>query len=208
MQVASRTILETFRFLLGLAANARILGYSARKSDRKTSFSLRVICRFEGGGNDPAQGENRFGVVSLHLAKFTDYALRVCLHLGAHAGQRMTIAEIAKSQKLSHPNLMKVVQRLVEGGFLLSTRGRSGGVQLSDDAAAIRIGAIVRHMEEDTAIVDCSSCVSKGACGLLRVLNESKQSFLKHLDQVTLSDVLKSHPASTNVLGNLASPAA
>ncbi|MAU47655.1 MAG: DNA-binding transcriptional regulator [Yangia sp.] len=136
----------------------------------------------------------------MHLSKFTDYALRVCLYLGAHQDRVVPISEITRAHGLSQSNLMKVVQQLVEGGFLKSTRGRSGGVTLARPAAEIRVGEVARFMEGDSGLVDCSTCILIGACGLVRGLNEAKSAFYQSLDRSSLADAVLAHPRTLSVL--------
>ncbi|MCA0847249.1 RrF2 family transcriptional regulator [Salipiger thiooxidans] len=136
----------------------------------------------------------------MHLSKFTDYALRVCLYLGAHQDRVVPISEITRAHGLSQSNLMKVVQQLVEGGFLKSTRGRSGGVTLARPAAEIRVGELARFMEGDSRLVDCSTCILIGACGLVRGMNEAKNAFYQSLDRSSLADAVLAHPRTLSVL--------
>lgn len=136
----------------------------------------------------------------MHLSKFTDYALRVCLYLGARQDRLVSISEIAQAHGLSHGNLMKVVKNLVDGGFLKTTRGRAGGVELARAAEEIHVGEIARYMEGDTSMVDCSSCILKGACGLTRALREAKLAFYAHLNQYSLADALHAHPKTLSLL--------
>ncbi|MCA8881297.1 MAG: Rrf2 family transcriptional regulator [Rhodobacteraceae bacterium] len=144
----------------------------------------------------------------MHLSKFTDYALRVCLYLGAHQERRVPISEIAQAHRLSQSNLMKVVNQLVDGGFLKSTRGRTGGVQLARPAAELRVGEVVRYIEGDTNLVDCSSCILVGACGLVRALKGAKEAFYQSLDQFSVADAVLAHPRSLSILqGSVPAPA-
>lgn len=136
----------------------------------------------------------------MHLSKFTDYALRVCLYLGAHQQRLVPISEIARAHDLSQSNLMKVVNQLVDGGFLKSTRGRSGGVQLANPAANIRVGDVVRHMEGDGGMVDCSTCILRGACGLVGVLRQAKSEFYQYLNGYSLADAVLAHPKTLGIL--------
>ncbi|WP_158964950.1 RrF2 family transcriptional regulator [Chachezhania sediminis] len=136
----------------------------------------------------------------MHLSKFTDYALRVCLYLGAHQDRLVPISEIAEAHKLSQSNLMKVVNQLVNGGFVQSTRGRSGGVALARSAADIRVGDVVRYMEGETRLVDCASCILLGACGLVAGLKEAKVAFYDALDRYSLADGILSHPRTLPIL--------
>ena len=136
----------------------------------------------------------------MNLAKFTDYALRVCLYLAAREERIVPISELARAHRLPQSSLMKVVNQLVEGGFLTSTRGRSGGVRLSQPATATGVGVIVRHMEGDAQLVDCTTCILRGSCGLVGALRHAKETFYQMLDQTTLADALAGHPRTLAIL--------
>ncbi|WP_425101567.1 RrF2 family transcriptional regulator [Tropicibacter sp. S64] len=140
----------------------------------------------------------------MRLSKFTDYSLRVCLYLGAHAGRRVPISEITRAHDLSHSNLMKVVTQLVDGGFLQSTRGRSGGVELARPAQETSVGAIVRYMEGDAAMVDCRTCILFRKCGLVPALHRAKLAFYAELEDISLADAMTAHPATLGILENAA----
>lgn len=136
----------------------------------------------------------------MNLSKFTDYALRVCLYLGAHQDRVVPISEMSRAHGVSQSNLMKVVNQLVDGGFLKSTRGRSGGVALARPAAEIRVGEVARFMEGDDPLVDCSSCILRGSCGLVRGLKEAKDAFYQSLDSFSLADSVLAHPRTLSIL--------
>lgn len=138
----------------------------------------------------------------MHFSKFTDYALRVCLYLGAHDGRVVPISEIARAHSLSQNNLMKVVNMLVEGNFLKSTRGRAGGVQLARSPDRILVGDVARFMEGDAQMVDCSSCILRGSCGLTGALAEAKVLFYQTLNRNSIADAIASHPRTLPILMN------
>ena len=66
----------------------------------------------------------------MRLKSYTDYALRVLMHLAAKPDRLASIAEIARTYRISHNHLMKVVHDLRKEGFLDAVRGRSGGIRL------------------------------------------------------------------------------
>lgn len=127
----------------------------------------------------------------MQLTLYTDYALRIMLHVGAQDdGHLVSVAQIADVYSISRNHLMKVVQHLGQGGFLKTLRGRNGGLKLGRPASEITIGQLVRHTEQGFELVDCSTCLIASACTLPRVLGEATRAFLAVLDQYTLDAVL------------------
>lgn len=127
----------------------------------------------------------------MQLTRYTDYAVRVLLHVGARdEGDLSSIAEIAQTYDISRNHLMKVVQDLGQAGFLETVRGRGGGLRLGRPAEEITIGQIVRRTETSFQLVDCSTCIVRTACTLPRVFNEATRAFLEVLDRYTLADAL------------------
>ncbi|MBV8049379.1 MAG: Rrf2 family transcriptional regulator [Paludibacterium sp.] len=135
----------------------------------------------------------------MQLNRFTDYALRVLIYL-AHKGDELaTIHEIALEYALSEGHLMKVVHHLGKRGYIVTLRGKGGGMRLARAPQEINVGAVVRDTEETLSIVEClkdhyeGDCKLFGACKLMGVLHEANRLFLNHLDQFTLADLLQSH---------------
>ena len=85
----------------------------------------------------------------------SDYALRVLTHLDVRRGELVTIKEIADRFRISQNHLMKVAYLLGREGFIATVRGRSGGLRLIRRSDTIRIGDVVRSMENDLALVEC-----------------------------------------------------
>jgi Rrf2 family nitric oxide-sensitive transcriptional repressor len=142
----------------------------------------------------------------MQLTQFTDYALRILLYLGHHpsgsvpgsipsAGARLpAVLDIGRAYGISVNHLSKVAQRLGQLGFIVTSRGRSGGLQLGREPSQISIGELVRATEQFN-LVECfdrahNTCPIAPACGLKRALFEAQQQFLKALDRYTLADVL------------------
>lgn len=139
----------------------------------------------------------------MQLTRYTDYAVRVLLHVGAREKeQRSSIGEIAEVYGISRNHLMKVAQDLGRAGFLTTVRGRGGGLQLGRPAEDITIGEIVRHTETGFDLVDCTSCIVAPACSLPRILNEATAAFLAVLDRYTLADVLSRRADLRGLLGH------
>jgi Rrf2 family nitric oxide-sensitive transcriptional repressor len=126
----------------------------------------------------------------MRLTRYTDYAMRVLLYLGRHPGELASIAGIARKYGISQNHLMKVVNDLVNAGYLESVRGRNGGIRLARPPAEVNVGALIRHTEDDFDLVECAACLIAPACGMTSVFDEALLAFLRVLDSYSLADVL------------------
>lgn len=131
----------------------------------------------------------------MQLTLYTDYSLRALLYLGINAGRIGTITDIAQSYGISRNHLVKVVHNLATRGFILTTRGRGGGIKLARSPAKINIGDVVRQTEMNFKLVECfdrvhNTCPIAAACFLKRALYEAQGAFMAVLDRYTLADVL------------------
>lgn len=127
----------------------------------------------------------------MRLKSYTDYALRVLMHLAARPDRLASIAEIARTYRISHNHLTKVVHDLRKQGFLDAVRGRSGGIRLARPASEISVGAVVRHTEGTFDLVDCGSCVIAPACALTAALHEARAAFMAVLEGYSLADLVE-----------------
>lgn len=127
----------------------------------------------------------------MRLKSYTDYALRVLMHLAAKPDRLSSIAEMARTYRISHNHLMKVVHDLRKEGFLDAVRGRTGGIRLARPAAEISVGQVVRHTESGFDLVDCGSCVIAPACALTAALHEARNAFMAVLDGYSLADLVE-----------------
>lgn len=131
----------------------------------------------------------------MRLTGYTDYALRVLIHLALQPGRLTTIANIAMDYGISENHLMKVVHRLGVAGIVDTVRGRKGGLRRRKSPAAIGVGRVVRLMEPDMDIAPCfndaNACVIESACPLRGALAEARDAFLETLDRHTLAGLAR-----------------
>ena len=134
----------------------------------------------------------------MRFTTYTDYRLRVLMHLGLQQNRLATIPEIADAYSISANHLMKIIHHLGKLGYIETTRGRGGGLKLAGRPEEINLGELVRQVESDFAIVDCFdssrpvTCAIAPACRLQLVLEKALQAFLEVLDGYTLADLLQS----------------
>lgn len=140
----------------------------------------------------------------MQLDKFTDYALRILMTLAVRAPARMPTSEIAGLYGLSENHLSKVATQLAREGFVVSERGRYGGLNLARSADQILVGDVVRAMKRSDPVVECfgsdKSCLILSACGLRAPLLEAQEAFFATLDHYSLADVTRSRCALAALL--------
>src|SRR6266550_9063420 len=91
----------------------------------------------------------------MRLTFSTDYALRLLMLIGLETDRLVTIEEVADRFGISKNHLMKVAHQLGQAEYIETVRGRSGGLRLGKAPDQIVVGAVVRRMEPDFAVVDC-----------------------------------------------------
>jgi len=142
----------------------------------------------------------------MRLTSHTDFALRLLMSLAVVEERLVTIEELARRHGLSRNHLMKVAQTLVGLGYVTGVRGRAGGLKLARPASSIRMGEVVRALEDDTALVEClgdgpTTCILSGACVLTHTMGRAVEAFFASLDEVTLADLVAPRLALRQRLG-------
>ena len=127
----------------------------------------------------------------MQLTQHTDFGLRLLIVLARRDGP-IALPAFAAGQRLSYNHVLKVAQDLVRAGFLVSLRGRSGGVSLARSADEITIGQVVRALEPGTRLADCAGCELRPDCSTSNVLADALAAFLDVLDRTSLAQA--AHP--------------
>lgn len=139
----------------------------------------------------------------MQLTKHTDNSLRVLMYLALKPDEIGTIAEVSEKFHMSRNHLMKVVHRLSGLGYIESIQGRGGGIRLAKPANTMKVGGIVRNMENTLDLIDCESlsCPIMTACRLKGAIDRATNSFLTVLDEYTIADLVKSRTTLLRLVG-------
>jgi Rrf2 family protein len=136
----------------------------------------------------------------MRLTKQTSYAIRILIHC-ANAGERYVKAsDIASLNGITEYNVAKIVPLLVRGGFLATSRGRSGGLKLAKPASDINLGDVIRVTETTHVEAECVggttlACSIKQMAPINVMLGEALEAFINVLEKHTLADLIHSrHP--------------
>lgn len=140
----------------------------------------------------------------MQLDKFTDYALRLLMTLSVMGPQKVSSSYVAGVFDLSEHHLSKVASALVREGFVISERGRNGGLVLARSPEDIVIGAVVRALRGSQPVAECfgsnTSCRILPVCGLRNPLQKAQEAFFTTLDGYTLADITGPHAPLRSLL--------
>jgi Rrf2 family nitric oxide-sensitive transcriptional repressor len=131
----------------------------------------------------------------MQLTRFSDYALRILMYLGAHPGQVIPTSAISEAYGISPDHVIKVAKWLTQHGYVTAQRGKSGGLALAKKPRSVRLGTLVRETEPHLDLLECfdpkvNRCPVSSACRLKRALEKARGAFLAVLDEYTLADLL------------------
>jgi Rrf2 family iron-sulfur cluster assembly transcriptional regulator len=141
-----------------------------------------------------------------------EYGIRCLLRLGRQGPEgSLTIPEIGRAEGISTPYVAKIMRLLRRGGFVQSTRGKSGGYSLARPADHILIGDLLtllggRLFEPDfcdkhAGLEDI--CSNSTDCSI-RSLWRAVQLVVDHvLSRITLGDLLRNEQTMSAWVGDL-----
>lgn len=130
----------------------------------------------------------------MRLTSFTDYGLRMLMRMASAPERAFSTSELADEFGLSRNHLAKIMQHLARAGLVETRRGGGGGAVLARPADRIRLGAVVRSLEDCQPLVECLSanggaCMIDGRCRLKTRMRSAEAAFLADLDRSTLADI-------------------
>ncbi|WP_084604867.1 RrF2 family transcriptional regulator [Desulfonatronum thioautotrophicum] len=131
----------------------------------------------------------------MKLSARSRYATRILLDLAEHTEDRPLCASaISEKTDISVPFIEQILRPLKKAGYIKSVRGAYGGHIFLKDPACITLGDIVRTMEGDIKISQCSSnpniCERSGDCRTRIAWERISQTMERELDAITLADLM------------------
>lgn len=132
----------------------------------------------------------------MQLSSFSDFGLRSLMYLAEHPDRRCSVKEISDYYGVSRHHLVKVIYRLAQLGYVLSYKGKGGGIQLAHAANELLLGNLVKQLETNMALVECfnpttNTCRITNTCQLKHFLHDANVAFIKELNKYKLSDAIK-----------------
>lgn len=128
----------------------------------------------------------------MKLSSKTHYGLMACHILGKNYGDGAVSASVLEHLiSVSGKYLEKIMRMLTKRGIVLASRGANGGYYLSRPPFEIKIGDIVRALEDDIKIIECVSTESScNSCPSRKVWKRLYDGMNDVLDSMTLKEMI------------------
>ncbi len=130
-----------------------------------------------------------------------EYAMRAVLALAGGDGSPMTTKKIAVTMKVPQSYLSKVLQSLVRGGLVFSTRGLNGGFVLTRSPDQLNMLDIMNAVSPIKRIESCPLDLeshSSDLCPLHRRLDDAMAHVQDAFAGITLAEILsENNPCPT-----------
>lgn len=121
------------------------------------------------------------------------YGLRIMNLLAldfAESGERyVSITEISKKIGVSKAYLEKLIAILKKNNLVNSERGQSGGYTLARSPSKISVGEILRSLENDLIIAECTVVGCTRNCPGKDIFSELYTLINNHLDTISLEQI-------------------
>ena len=131
----------------------------------------------------------------MQLSKFTDYAFRALIYLAKSSNENATVDKLAEELDISTHHLKKVINKLAKTEYIISTKGRNGGLKLGSSPEEINLGKVLLLTEENLSLVECmnetGTCpLISEECKLKNIIFKSLNGFVSEMSKYTLKDII------------------
>lgn len=131
----------------------------------------------------------------MKISKKTQYGLRAMIFLASKENEFHSLREISIKEGIPFNYLEKICSQLEKNKLLDSRKGVNGGYKISMSPKKIKVGSVMRALEEKISLVDCidSSCFCerKKNCLTIKAWLKLQCSIEKTIDSISLYDLLK-----------------
>ena len=135
----------------------------------------------------------------MKLSAQEEYGLRCLLHMARQPeGASTTIPEISRAERLSIPNVAKLMRILRLSGFVDSSRGQAGGYTLARPSGQITVGEVLSALGGNLFGQGfCTrhaglqpECTHNADCSLRSIWSALQEAVEGVLGKITLRDLL------------------
>ncbi len=127
----------------------------------------------------------------MKLSARTRYGLRAMMYL-AKVGRKVPLAKISSEESIPYDFLEKILTDLRNAKFLKSFQGQNGGYILAKNPSRIKVGDIVKVLENDLELIAClrkkSICPEKN-CKARIFWKQLRNKIISALNSISLTQL-------------------
>ncbi|HOP69057.1 MAG: Rrf2 family transcriptional regulator [Dethiobacteria bacterium] len=128
------------------------------------------------------------------ITRKAEYAIAALVELARQEkGSKTTTAAIAREQNIPGNLVVQLMGILRQAGWITSSRGPAGGVELSRSPEDITLRDVIELIDGPVTITRClmenKPCQNKEECPLRQVWSEAQEKMLSVLEQVTIKQL-------------------
>jgi len=128
----------------------------------------------------------------MQISRAIDISLRALIVLAEQSDRLTTVDQLARGLGVPVRYLGKTIQRLAAEGWVETSRGKGGGIRVSEAGRAITVAQVIRTLEEGRPVVNCVEppcpLLEKG-CPLQHSLAQAEAAFMAPLASVRVADL-------------------
>jgi FeS assembly SUF system regulator len=132
----------------------------------------------------------------IRITKQSDYGIVLLAHLARHDVEgQVSARDLAEATQLPVPMVSKILNQLVHGGLVVSTRGVNGGYGLARAADAISVAEVLDAVEGPLGLTECIDapgvCGLEPCCSVRTVWRHINVRVRQALDAVSLAEMIQ-----------------
>jgi len=128
----------------------------------------------------------------MKITRASDYAIRILAHLASRKGE-VTTERLAKELDIPFNHLAKLIPILSRRRYLITRKGKGGGLRLAVDPKKINLGEVIEIIEGPLVVSDCifhrESCRFSPKCKVRKVLSKMRDQMQSVLYSTNILDM-------------------
>ncbi len=129
----------------------------------------------------------------MKITKASDYAIRLLVDLAGEDGVGTTSEELAEKIDIPFNHMSKIVQILGRRGYLLTRKGKGGGISLAKDPKNISLAEVIEAVEGPMTLNNCifhvESCRFGKKCKVRKCLGGVQNSIVEMLSAKSIYEM-------------------
>ncbi len=130
------------------------------------------------------------------ITKKAEYAIATLVELACQGkGSKIISRTIAQRRRIPANLIVQLLSILREAGWIASTRGPAGGVELVRDPDQITLREVIELIDGPIGITRCLTqdgpCHDQISCSLRGVWHRAQEKMLEVLEAVTIADLAR-----------------